>query len=85
MIMTVPHTLPPLVSRVLCVTKKYIVTPFKAILRALQRTRFFTLDQWFSTWCSFAHPTPRGHLALSKDVFYYYNTGGLWVVYATGV
>lgn len=59
MIMTVLHTLSPLVSRVLSVTKKYIVTPFKAVLRPLQRTHiFFTLDQWFSTWQGLPIPPP---------------------------
>ena len=70
MIMTVLHTLSPFISRVLPVTKDYRVTPFKAILRPLQRTHiFFTLDQWFFHMARFTHPTPRGHLALSEGVF----------------
>ena len=72
MIMTVLHTLLPFISRVLSVTKKYTVTPVKAILRPLQRTHiFFTLDQWFFHMARCTHPTPRGHLALSEGVFYY--------------
>lgn len=71
MIMTVLHTLSPLVSRVLSVTKKYTVTPFKAILRPLQRTYFFHSGPVVFHMARFTHPTPRGHLALSEGVFYY--------------
>lgn len=71
MIVTVLHTLSPFVSRVLPVTENYTVTPFKAILRPLQRTHFFHFGPVVFHMARFIHPTPRGHLALSEGVFYY--------------
>lgn len=75
MIRSVPDGLSPLVLRVLSITKKYIITPFKAILSPFQRKK----KNLFLLWISVFQPSeilPHPEDKMTRGGFGGYNALG---------